>query len=108
MKTVKEQERELLFIVIVAAIVCLICLLGSMLTGCGEAAEYEPDETRDEAAQCEIDLTDWVHVSELRCDDPYAGYAVVCIEGEAYELQGAGYEHRCNLVRLPISDRLCL
>jgi len=41
-------------------------------------------------------------------DDPYAGYAVVCIEGEAYELQGAGYEHRCNLVRLPISDRLCL
>ena len=107
-RTPIEQERDLMISLVIAAAICLAIALVVSLTGCGEAEPYDPDETRGEAEACEIDLTDWIHISEIRCDDPYAGYAVVCVDGDAYELQAAGYGHECILVRTPISDRLCL
>ena len=108
-RTPVEQERDLMITLIIAAAICFAVALVVSLTGCSEADGYEPDDTRAEAEACEIDLADWVHVTELRCDDPYQGWAIICVDGAAYELEAVGdVEHSCRLVRQPIEDRICI
>ena len=108
-RTPIEQERDLMITLVIAAAICFAVALVMSLAGCQAAEPYDPRETRVEAEACEIDLTDWVHVTELRCDDPYQGWAIICVDGAAYELEAVGdIGHSCRLMRQPIEDRICI
>lgn len=108
-RTPMEHERDVVIALLIAAAICFAIAIVMSITGCGEAEPYDPGETRSEAAECDVDMTGWVHVAELRCDDPYAGWAIVCVDGEAFEMVAVGdVWHSCRLVRAEIEDRICI